>query len=54
VTERSSVPYSLLRRKLGPEAWAEAQARLLDVIRRSIPAGGAALGAEAIISRGVR
>lgn len=35
-------------------AWGEAHARLLDVVRRTVPAGGAELGAEAILTRGTR
>jgi len=54
VTERSGLPLSSLRVKLGPAAWGEAHARLLDVVRRTVPAGGAELGAEAILTRGTR
>lgn len=53
-TERSGLPLSAMRKKLTPEAWADAHARLLAAVRRSIPAGGADLTAEAIITRGVR
>ena len=54
VTERAGAPLALLRKKVGPAAWADAHARLLEIVRRSVPAGGASLGAEAIITRGVR
>lgn len=54
VTERSGAPLALLRKKVGPAAWADAHGRLLDIVRQSVPNGGAELAAEAIISRGVR
>ena len=54
VTERSGAPLALLRKKFGPAAWGEAHARLLDIVRRSVPPGGAVLDAEAILTRGVR
>jgi SAM-dependent methyltransferase len=53
-TERSGAPLALLRKKVGPAVWADSHARLLDIVRQSVPAGGASLGAEAIITRGVR
>jgi ubiquinone/menaquinone biosynthesis C-methylase UbiE len=53
-TERSGLPLAMLRQKLGPEGWPAARARLVDVIRRDVPPGGADLTAEAILTRGVR
>lgn len=53
VIERSGAPLAALRKKLGP-AWTEAYPRLVEVVRRSVPAGGAELGAEAILTRGTR
>lgn len=53
-TERSGLPLAVLRKKLSPAAWADAYARLLEVFRRRVPAGGADLTAEAILTRGRR
>ena len=53
-TERSGLPLAMLREKLGPEGWTAARARLVDVIRRHVPPGGADLTAEAILTRGIR
>ncbi len=54
LTERSGLPLRMLRQRLSPDAWTLAHARLLEVVRRSVPAGGAELGAEAILTRGGR
>jgi hypothetical protein len=54
VMERGGAPFVAIRKKLGAEAWAEAEARLLDAVRRRIPAGGADLAAEAILTVGSR
>ena len=54
VMERSGAPFVALKKKLGAEAWAEAEVRLLDAVRRRIPAGGADLAAEAILTVGSR
>lgn len=53
-TERSGLPLAVLRKKLSPAVWADAYARLLEVVRRRVPAGGADLTAEAILTRGRR
>jgi hypothetical protein len=45
---------SWLKKKLGAEAWAQAEARLLDAVRRRIPEPGADLAAEAILTVGTR
>jgi hypothetical protein len=52
--ERSGAPFVALRKKLGPDAWSEAYARLLEAVRKRVPEGGADLAAEAILTRGTR
>jgi hypothetical protein len=54
VMERAGAPFVALKKKLGAEGWAQAEARLLDAVRRRIPEGGADLGAEAILTVGTR
>jgi SAM-dependent methyltransferase len=54
IMSRSGAPFVLLKKKLGEEAWAKAEARLLEAIRRRIPEGGMDLAAEAILTAGVR
>ena len=54
VMERAGAPFVALKKKLGAEAWAQAEARLLDAVRRRIPAEGADLAAEAILTVGTR
>jgi hypothetical protein len=51
---RSGAPFAAMRKKLGEEGWARVSAKFLEVVRRSIPAGGTRLGAEAILTFGVR
>jgi SAM-dependent methyltransferase len=52
--ERSGAPFVMLKKKLGEEGWARTSARFLEAIRRHIPEGGIELGAEAILTLGVR
>lgn len=52
--ERGGAPLAVLRKKLGETAWAVAHAKMLEVIRRNIPEGGADLSAEAILTVGTR
>jgi len=52
--ERSGAPFAMMRKKLGPEAWAEVQRKLLEALRARLPAGGADFAAEALLTRGTR
>ena len=54
IMARSGAPFVMLKKKLGDEAWAQAEACMLSALRRSIPAGGMELGAEALLSIGER
>ncbi|HJV95891.1 MAG TPA: methyltransferase domain-containing protein, partial [Albitalea sp.] len=54
VMERAGAPFVALRKKLGAEAWAQAEVRLLAAVRRRIPDGGVDLAAEAILTMGIR
>jgi ubiquinone/menaquinone biosynthesis C-methylase UbiE len=54
VMEGAGGPFLALKKKLGAEAWAQAEARLLDAVRRRIPEPGADLAAEAILTVGTR
>ena len=51
---RSGAPFVALKKKLGDEAWAKAETRLLDAVRRRMPVGGADFPAEAILTVGTR
>jgi len=51
---RSAAPFAAMRKKVGEEAWAMLKARVIDAIRERLPEGGAALGAEAILTTGTR
>jgi ubiquinone/menaquinone biosynthesis C-methylase UbiE len=51
---RAAAPLVMLRKKLGEPAWAEIEKRLLAIVERKIPSGGATLSAEALITVGVR
>jgi ubiquinone/menaquinone biosynthesis C-methylase UbiE len=51
---RSAAPLAVMKTKLDAETWRTSMARLLDAIRRRIPAGGADLAAEAIFTMGIR
>jgi ubiquinone/menaquinone biosynthesis C-methylase UbiE len=51
---RSGAPCAIMRKKMGEAAWEAAMGRVLDVVRRRIPEGGAELSAEAIFTRGTR
>ena len=54
IMARSGAPFIALKKKLGDEAWAQAETRLLDAVRRRMPAGGADFPAEAILTVGTR
>jgi len=54
VMERAGGPFLALKKKLGADAWAQVEARLLDAVRRRIPEGGTDLAAEAILTVGTR
>jgi len=51
---RANAPLVMLRKKLGEQAWAAAETRLLEALRKRIPAGGATLSAEALLTVGTR
>lgn len=51
---RSAAPFAVMRKKLGEEAWREHETRLLEALRPRIPATGAELSAEALITLGTR
>ncbi len=51
---RTGAPFAALRKRLGEEAWAEAEQRLLAAVRRRIPQAGATLTAEALLTTGVK
>jgi len=54
IMARSGAPFVALKKKLGDEAWAQVETRLLDAVRRRIPEGGADFSAEAILTVGTR
>jgi ubiquinone/menaquinone biosynthesis C-methylase UbiE len=54
IMARSGAPFVVLKKKLGDEAWAETEKRLLDAVRRRMPEGGADFAAEAILTVGSR
>ena len=54
VMERSGAPFAAIRAKIGPDAWAAAQMRMLEEVKKSIPEGGCELAAEAILTVGTR
>lgn len=51
---RTGAPFRALEQRLGPEAWSAARARLLEAVRKRIPAGGTDLSAEALLTSGRR
>ncbi len=51
---RSVAPLAVMKKKLPPEAWEAAKARLLEALRKRIPPGGADLAAEALFTIGTR
>ncbi|MGE5187118.1 MAG: class I SAM-dependent methyltransferase [Acidobacteriota bacterium] len=53
-TIRSAAPLAVMSKTLPPAAWEGAKARLLEAIRKRIPAGGAELTAEALFTLGAR
>jgi ubiquinone/menaquinone biosynthesis C-methylase UbiE len=54
VMERSGAGFSMLRKRIGEEAWPAVHQRLIDAIARRIPEKGVDLPAEAILSIGSR
>lgn len=54
IMERSGAPFVALKKKLGAEAWAEAERRFLDALTRRLALTGPELSAEAIFTSGVR
>jgi ubiquinone/menaquinone biosynthesis C-methylase UbiE len=52
--ERTGAPFAALKKRLGPEAWPAAAQRLLEAVRRRVPAQGAQLSAEALLTTGTR
>ena len=51
---RTGAPFAALRKRLGEEAWTAAEQRLLEGVRRRIPATGADLPAEALLTSAVK
>ena len=51
---RTGAPFAALKKRLGPEAWAAAQQRLLAAVRRQLPAHPSELSAEALLTTGTR
>jgi SAM-dependent methyltransferase len=54
VIQSGGAPLVLLKKKLGPEKWAELEARFRDALRKRIPEGGITLSAEALLTVGRR
>jgi SAM-dependent methyltransferase len=50
----TGAPLAMLRKRLGEEAWATVSQRLLEAVGRRIPAQGADLAAQAMLTRGTR
>jgi ubiquinone/menaquinone biosynthesis C-methylase UbiE len=51
---RTGAPFAALKKRLGPEAWAAAEQRLLAAVRERIPQHGTDLAAEALFTSGTR
>jgi hypothetical protein len=51
---RTGAPFRALEKRLGPEAWTAARSRLLEAVRKRMPAGGSDLAAEALLTSGTR
>jgi ubiquinone/menaquinone biosynthesis C-methylase UbiE len=54
VMATSGAPLVALRKKIGEEAWARVEAKVLDALKRTIPEGGTDLAAESILTVGTR
>ena len=54
ISTRAAAPFAMMRKKLGEEGWAAAEARLLEALRKRIPDGGMTLSAEALLTVGTR
>jgi SAM-dependent methyltransferase len=54
LTERANAPLTMMRKRLGEQAWTDVRARILTALAKSIPAAGADLTAEAILTFGRR
>jgi ubiquinone/menaquinone biosynthesis C-methylase UbiE len=50
----TGAPLALLRKRLGEQAWTGLMARMLAAVRRSIPAAGMDVSAEAMLMSGTR
>jgi ubiquinone/menaquinone biosynthesis C-methylase UbiE len=53
-TARGSAPFVMMKKKLGAQAWAAVEQRLLGALRKRIPVGGTSLTAEALLTVGTR
>jgi ubiquinone/menaquinone biosynthesis C-methylase UbiE len=51
---RTGAPFAAMRGRLGEAGWASLMERMLTLLRRSIPDGGADLGAEGLLTTGTR
>jgi ubiquinone/menaquinone biosynthesis C-methylase UbiE len=54
VMAKTGAPFAMLRKRLGEDAWAAAWQRILESVRRRIPATGMDLAAEALLTSGTR
>jgi ubiquinone/menaquinone biosynthesis C-methylase UbiE len=54
IVANTGAPFALLRKRIGEQAWAGVWQRLLEAVRRRIPADGADLSAEAMLMSGTR
>jgi SAM-dependent methyltransferase len=54
VIGNGGAPLVLLKKKLGPEAWAETEARFREALAKRIPEGGIQLSAECLLTVGTR
>jgi len=51
---RSSAPFAAMKQRLSAEEWNASTAKMLDAVRKRIPADGVELSAEAILTTGQR
>jgi SAM-dependent methyltransferase len=54
LSTRAAAPFAMMRKRLGEQGWAAAEARLLEAVRKRIPPEGTTLTAEALFTIGTR
>ena len=54
VLVRSGAPFAVMKQKLAEDQWAAMMARFLEAVKKRMPAEGAELSAEAILTTGQR